>query len=138
MKGKVAKKTKILLSILGTLSLLVIVYFFITLSLHLYKIYELHCEKKYLEEKYVLLQKEADDLQLEINKLNNPEYLARYAREKFSYSKNGEYIIKMNENKEQYETVNSKLNTNYVVISLCGVIVLIFMYIVIKSQKKET
>ena len=138
MKGKVAKKTKIRLSILGTLSLLVIVYFFITLSLHLYQIYELHCEKKHLEEKYVLLQKEADNLQIEINKLTDPEYLARYAREKFSYSKNGEYIIKMNENKESIKEVTSELNTNYIVISLCGVIFLIFIYIVVKSRKKET
>lgn len=138
MKGKVAKKTKLRLSILGTLSMLVIVYFFITLSLHLYKIYDLHCEKKYLEEKYLLLQKEADDLQIEINKLNNPEYLARYAREKFSYSKNGEYIIKLNDTNEQIEEVSNELNSNYIVVALCGVIFLIFIYIIIKSRKKET
>ena len=36
-------------------------------------------------------------LKNEINKLQDPEYMARYAREKYLYSKNNEIIIKIEE-----------------------------------------
>lgn len=39
--------------------------------------------------------KEEEKLQSEITKLQDPEYIARYAREKYLYSKNGEIIIKI-------------------------------------------
>ena len=41
-----------------------------------------------------ILEKE-DLLKSEINKLQDKEYVARYAREKLLYSKDGEIIIKM-------------------------------------------
>lgn len=138
MERKVAKKTKLRLSILGTLSMIAIGYFCFTLFFHLYKIYQLHQEKNMLEEKYSKLQQEADDLQIEINKLSDPEYLARYAREKYSYSKNGEYIIKINETKDDIEHIDTTLNNNYIIIGLCAGIGVIFIYIIIRSHKKET
>lgn len=39
--------------------------------------------------------KEEEKLQSEIIKLQDPEYIARYAREKYLYSKDGEIIIKI-------------------------------------------
>ena len=33
----------------------------------------------------------------EVTKMNDPEYLARYAKEKFLYSKDDEVIIRMGE-----------------------------------------
>ena len=39
--------------------------------------------------------KEEEKLQSEITKLQDPEYIARYAREKYLYSKDGEIIIKI-------------------------------------------
>ncbi len=39
--------------------------------------------------------KEEEKLQSEIVKLQDPEYIARYAREKYLYSKDGEIIIKI-------------------------------------------
>ena len=36
-----------------------------------------------------------DYLKEEINRLQDPEYMAKYAREKYLYSKNGEIIIKI-------------------------------------------
>ncbi len=138
MGRKVAKKTKLRLSILGTLSMIAIGYFCFTLFYHLYTIYQLHQEKNLLEEKYIKLQREADDLQIEINKLSDPEYLARYAREKYSYSKNGEYIIKINETKEDIDNIDTNLNNNYLIMGLCAGIGIIFIYIIIRSRKKET
>ena len=49
--------------------------------------------------KEVYSQKLVDEEKLkdEINKLQDPEYMAKYAREKYLYSKNGEIIIKIEE-----------------------------------------
>lgn len=137
MNKRVKKTTKMRLSVLGTLSIAAIVYFGFTLFYHMYTIYDLNKQKNELENKYVELQKEADDLQNEINKLNNPEYLARYAREKYSYSKDGEYIIKLNSIKSDLNEVQDEANTNYIVIGLSGIIFLIFIYIMFRARKKE-
>ena len=40
---------------------------------------------------------EEEELKSEINKLQDPEYMARYAREKYLYSKKDEIIIKIEE-----------------------------------------
>lgn len=137
MSRKVKKTTKMRLSVFGTISLVIIFYFGFTLCFHLYTIYDLTNDKKHLEEKYNNLKEEAEDLEIEIKKLNDPEYLARYAREKYSYSKDGEYIIKINEAKKSIDSIDNKLNINYIVIACSGILFLMFVYIIIKSRKKE-
>ena len=52
-------------------------------------------EKKELETKYKDILEKEDLLKSEINKLQDEEDVARYAREKLLYSKDGEIIIKM-------------------------------------------
>lgn len=52
-------------------------------------------EKKELEDSYVSKLEEEELLKSEIQKLQDDEYVARYAREKYLYSKNGELIIKI-------------------------------------------
>ena len=54
-------------------------------------------EKKELETKYKEILEKEDLLKSEINKLQDKEYVARYAREKLLYSKDGEIIIKMDQ-----------------------------------------
>lgn len=56
-------------------------------------------ETKKLEEKLADLEDQEVDLRSEINKLNDSEYLARYAREKYFYSKDNEIILRIPENK---------------------------------------
>lgn len=48
-------------------------------------------------QKQDLLNEEAS-LKAEVTKLENPEYVARYAREKFLYSMDDEIIIRVNQN----------------------------------------
>lgn len=48
-----------------------------------------------LSKEYEKLKEESSSLQSEVNKLQDPEYLARYAREKFLYSKDGELILRI-------------------------------------------
>ena len=54
-------------------------------------------EKKELENKLIELQEQEKALRLDADKLQDPDYVARYAREKYLYSKDGEFIIKIPE-----------------------------------------
>ena len=52
-------------------------------------------EKKNLEEKLVSLQEEQEILETDILKLEDPDYIAKYVREKYFYSKDGELILRL-------------------------------------------
>ena len=52
-------------------------------------------EKQTLNYKLVALKEEEEVLNSDIKKLQDPEYVARYAREKYLYSKEGELIIRI-------------------------------------------
>ena len=54
--------------------------------------------KKELEQKYNSLIDKEDELSDEVNKLQDPEYVAKYAREKYLYTKDGEIIIDVTNN----------------------------------------
>lgn len=52
-------------------------------------------ETEELNAKYQTLLEEEASLNSEVIKLQDPEYVARYAREKYMYTKNGEKILKI-------------------------------------------
>ena len=54
-----------------------------------------------LSAEYNRLCEEEKQLKSDVNKLQDPDYVARYAREKYLYTKEGELIIKMPEDSEQ-------------------------------------
>lgn len=58
-------------------------------------------EKKELENLIVELQEEEEALKADVQKLEDPTYIARYAREKYLYSKDGELIIRMDDDDEE-------------------------------------
>ena len=80
---------------LGLLSIFII--FGVTFSIGKYwiKIFDKYQEKKELDEKLTSLKEKEEELQVDAKKLQNPDYVARYAREKYSYSKDGEYILQI-------------------------------------------
>lgn len=51
--------------------------------------------KNELEQKYEELLDKEDTLEGEVIKLQDPEYVAKYAREKYLYTKEGEIVIDM-------------------------------------------
>lgn len=61
------------------------------------KIMEIKNEKRELNDKLVSLKNEENVLNSDIKKLEDPDYIARYAREKYLYSKEGEIIIRLPE-----------------------------------------
>ena len=96
-KKKIPKASKKRLLVFGTLSIFIIVYFIFQLLFYTYRIYYLKREQYKLDKNYKVLKKDEKELRNEIDKLQDSDYIARYARENYSYSKNGEYIIKLNE-----------------------------------------
>ena len=58
-------------------------------------VYNMKNENKELTVKLDDLKEEEDVLKSEVNKLRDPVYVAKYAREKFLYSGDNEYIIRM-------------------------------------------
>ncbi len=59
------------------------------------QIYDKKEEKENLSENLVTLKSKEEELKVEINKLQDSSYIARYAREKLFYSEKNEYIIKI-------------------------------------------
>lgn len=57
-------------------------------------------ETSVLENKYKELLDNKEILENDVIKLQDPDYVAQYAREKYLYSKEGELIIKIIEEKE--------------------------------------
>ena len=94
-KKKLKRKTLILFVML-------IGFTAITLSSYNYivDIYRMSKEKKELKEELKELKEKEKELKLDASKLQNSDYIARYAREKYFYSKEGEYIIKIPEEDE--------------------------------------
>lgn len=133
----VPKQTKRRLAILGPISLLIIFYFLINVITYSYKLVSLYNEEKQLKEKLVALQAEESNLKIEIQKLKDPDYLARYARENYLYSKDGEYIIKIEEKDKESEN-EDKIDKYYdYIIYGAGVIILfMFGYVIVRSIKK--
>ena len=52
-------------------------------------------EKKDFEKELVELKDKEEELKATVTKLQEPDYVARYAREKYLYSKDGEIIIRI-------------------------------------------
>ena len=90
--NKVRKKR---LVFFGLICLVVNFYVFYSVFNVLKQVYDKKKEKVELSTKLVNLQEEEEALKVQVNKLKDPDYIAKYAREKFFYSKTGEYIIRI-------------------------------------------
>ena len=77
------------------LSFLIIVGVTFSIGRYWVEIIEKYQEKQELEKELTSLKEKEEELQVDANKLQNPDYVARYAREKYLYSKKDEIIIKI-------------------------------------------
>ncbi len=136
MKKKVSRASKRRLLIFGTISCLLMGYFFVSLTTYAFSIARLQKEQSELEEKLLSLKEEEQNLKTEIQKLQDPEYIARYARENYLYSKDGEYIIKIEKDEEEEETTSREDQYYYYIIGGIGVIVIgMIIYVVRKARR---
>ena len=92
---KRSKKVRIRMFFLIVLFTSVIGYLSYNLFSNVNKIMNIKREKSELNEKLANLKNEEDTLNSDIKKLKDPDYVARYAREKYMYSKDGELIIRI-------------------------------------------
>lgn len=93
-KSRKNKKTRRML-LFGTTSIVTIGFLTFTIGGYWVEIIHKYQEKRNLEEKLVQLKEQEAALKVDVEKLQDPDYIARYAREKYLYSKDGEFIIRI-------------------------------------------
>lgn len=135
-KRKIPKLTKRRLVIFGTASIIMIIYFFMTLSVNAIKIYNLKVEKQILHKQLSNLQASEKNLKVEIEKLKDSEYLAKYARENYKYSKDGELVFSLpdSKNDEDEEIKKININTNYILFGGSTIIGIVILYALRKHR----
>lgn len=92
---RVTKKDKRRLIVLMIIFIPLLTLFLSNMFSYWSNIYKNIKKKKKLDEEYALKLEKEELLKSEIQKLQDEEYVARYAREKYLYSKEGEIIIKI-------------------------------------------
>lgn len=130
-KKKVSKSAKKRLLVFGTLSFAMIIYFFITLTTYTLNIIDLNHEKKELNNQLLVLKEDEENLNIELKKLQDPDYIARFARENYLYSKNGEYIIKIQGNDKTTETtdIDHEKSIRYIVVGVGSFLTILGIYV---------
>ena len=94
-KRKYTVKTKSRTFIISLLFVIIIFTLVYTIFNDIQKITILNIEKKELAKKSNKLKDEEASLESDIARLSDDVYVARYAREKYFYSKEGELILKI-------------------------------------------
>ena len=100
MKNKKPKNNGNHIFILIVLLIALMVVMGMSVSKVIIQIYDKYNEASELEAQLADLKDNEEKLESEINRLQDPEYLARYAREKYFYSKENELIIRIPEKDE--------------------------------------
>lgn len=99
----VKKKSKAIYKVTGRMVVILVLFSAVictlsyTLIKNLSKVSELNSELVDLEEKKIELIEEKEVLEADIKRMSDPIYIARYAREKYFYSKDGEIILRIDE-----------------------------------------
>lgn len=135
-KRRISKKSKRRLVIFGIPSVMAILYFLVTFVGYIYSFTSLRNEEIKLKKELTALQEEKASLKIEIQKLNDPEYVARYAKEKYLYSKDGEYVLKIDTKEEKKEEITNKSNNKLYIIG--GGCILFLGVIIILKRKSNS
>ena len=91
------RKAKYRLLIFVPVSLVVLGAIFMFIGSYWVKIVNKYQEKKDLENQIIALKEKEEQLKVDVNRLEDPDYVARFAREKYMYSKDGEIILRLPE-----------------------------------------
>lgn len=92
MKQKQIKKKIVLVTLVFLVIGVILLKSIIQTSI---QIYDKQKEKKEFTLMIEKLKEKEEELNNTVTKLQNPDYVARYAREKYLYSKDGEIIIRI-------------------------------------------
>ncbi len=123
-------QAKCRLMVLGPICLVLILSFLFTMFSYTATLYQLRKEKEFLDNHLKQLQENAENLKIEISKLQTPEELAKFARENYLYSKDGEIIVKIKEQQEEITAQEEKLQVSKKTIFISfAIIIVVFGYI---------
>lgn len=137
-KKRMSKQVKRRLLIFGAISFAIIIYFIFSISYYTINIYKLKKQELELNNKIDELKHNEKILNTEIEKLKDSEYIARFARENYSYSKDGEIIIKIDDHKNKEENKETdKFNYSNIIKIGSTFIILILLYVIFKNRKKK-
>lgn len=140
MAKRVPKASKRRLVFLTPFILFITVYFLFTVGYYGFKLVSLKNQEYKLSNDLLILQEEEKNLKIEIQKLKDPEYLARYAREHFLYSKDGEYVIKLSDPKKENTDNLDIYMEKYVwlIIVSLGLIIGAIILLVFRKNKQKS
>lgn len=116
-KKRKIKASRFRMLILVPISCFVIGYFLYLLISYPYNIIKLKREQSIYEKELLQLEIDEKNLKNEIEKLKDFDYLARYARENYQYSKDGEIILKIDKKDKQEENIE-KIDFDYKILFL--------------------
>lgn len=138
-KKKITKASKRRLMIFGTISCFIMGYLLVNLVTYSYQIKKLSDEQARLTQDLKKLKENESDLKNEIDKLKDPDYLARFARENYLYTKNGEYVIKMDQKDSDMKKEKVKnVFGEYKIYIIAGTVILVVMILyILKTLVKE-
>ena len=86
-------RTRMVLFVPICLSLIVILV--VTIGKYWVDIVNKYQENERLSKELVTLKEKELELKIDVEKLQDPEYLERYAREKYLFTKDGEIVLKL-------------------------------------------
>lgn len=136
MRKRVSKVSKRRLAIFGTISIFLIIYAFSSLVYYNYKVYSLKQEKKNLNTQMTELKSSESDYKNTITKLQDKEYLARYARENYLYTKDNELVLDVRKDTDDVvEVETEKTDYKFIIIGLFIIVVIVGCVIKKKSKK---
>ena len=136
MKKRKVKKS-VVKFILRIVSIVIIFYFFITTISYGIKIKTLSSMERNLNNNLLELKENEEKLKTDILKLNDKEYIARYAREHYLYTRDGEFALKFDEDNNEEVVKETKEDYRKIYIIVGGAfLILIIVFIKHKMSKK--
>lgn len=101
MANKKSKaKLRCRLCLFVPICLVILITIFVSVGSYWVQIASKYQEKQQLEDEIMALKETEEELKVDVERLEDPDYVARYAREKYMYSKEGEIILRLPEDDE--------------------------------------
>ena len=134
---QISKKSKRRLAVLTPIVILAVGYLLFTLGTTAIQLYQLHHEEKHLQEQLNKLKGNSEDLKTEITKLQDKDYVARFARENYLYTKDGEYVIKVDTEQKKEKKQKFEITDEYIMYGGIVLGILIILHIIRKAFKRR-
>ena len=94
---KKTNKAKYRVLFIIPICIVILVAIFVAIGSYWVKIYGKYQEKKDLDNEILVLKEKEEELKVEVDRLEDSDYVARFAREKYMFSKDGEIILRLPE-----------------------------------------